>query len=174
MEDQNQRDEELPIPKDLVLQVSGRTFRPSVQTTFEQDLYIGSMLRDAGLIKMAAGFNIATDKVSDVAADIITTAFASGKLFALLGAMMEEVDVPWTIEGAKKNAHFFAQLRDNHEKQKLHGTIVGVILAFFVSGAASSPISLSSSEEGAGLLEQSNPGPESFGEPVTMESGKTS
>jgi hypothetical protein len=46
--------------------------------------------------------------------------------------------VPWTVESAKENAEFFAELRDKRDKDALHGAIVSVILGFFVSGLLSS------------------------------------
>jgi hypothetical protein len=142
MENQPQQPDELPIPEGMVLVIDGRTFRGVSETSFEQDLYIGSMLKDAGLIKMAEGFNPAKDEISDVAMEIIATAFASGKLFDLLGGTMEEVGVPWSIPEAKKNAQFFSQLRKASDKKKLHGAIVGILMGFFISGAVSSKTSL--------------------------------
>lgn len=170
---------ELPIPEDMVLEVAGRKFRPSTETTFEQDLYIGGMLKEAGLVKMAAGFDMGKDEVSDVAMDIITTAFKSGKLFEILGAMMIEENVPWTIESAQKNAHFFSQIRSTAEKQKLHGVIVGVILAFFVSGAISSQTSMIYSGESASGSQpsdgsQPHPGAEGSEAQPTTDSGTSS
>jgi hypothetical protein len=172
--------EELAIPPGMVLEVGGRTFRPSSDTTFEQDMYIGSLLKDAGLVKMAAGFNLAESEISDVAIDIITSAFASGKLFDLIAGAMEEIGTPWSIPEAKKNAQFFAQLRKGEEKKKLHGAIVGIILGFFVSGAASSKTSLSFSEGSPELdpesssSQQSHPGAESSVEPSITGTGTSS
>jgi hypothetical protein len=180
MEDQDAMLEGLTIPPGMVLEVGGRTFRPSSETTFEQDLYIGSLLKDAGLVKMAAGFDLAKDEISDVAVDIITNAFASGKLFDVIAASMEEIGTPWSIPEAKKNAQFFAQLRKAEEKKKLHGAIVGIILGFFVSGAVSSTTSLSFSEDAPQLdhesssSPQSHPGAESSGAPSTTATGTSS
>lgn len=117
--------------------VAGRSFRPCPSTTFKQDMYVMTLLKAAGLVKLADGFDLATNDLDEVAQQIIIEAFASGKLFDLLGAVMEEVDVPWTVAGAKANAEFFADLSATDDKKALHGSIVGILLGFFVSGALS-------------------------------------
>jgi hypothetical protein len=116
--------------------ISGRTFRPCASTTFKQDMYVMTLLKAAGLVKLADGFDITKD-LDEVAQVIIVEAFASGKLFDLLGAVMEEVGVPWTVDGAKANGEFFGNLSGTEDKKKLHGSIVGILLGFFVSGALS-------------------------------------
>lgn len=173
--------DELPIPVDMILSVGGRTFRPTRETTFEQDLYIGSLLKDAGMIKMAEGFNLASDEVSDVAMEIITRAFASGKLFEIIAASVEEIGTPWSISESKKNAQFFSQLRNGEEKKKLHGAIVGIILGFFVSGAVSTTTSLSYSgdapeqpDQGSSSKSLSHPGPSGSEAQLITETGTSS
>lgn len=128
--------QELPIKDVTEVTIAERTFRPCASTTFKQDMYVMTLLKAAGLVKLADGFDLSKD-LDDVAQNIIIEAFASGKLFDLLGAVMEEVGKPWTIKDAKANAEFFADLSKPEDKAALHGSIVGILLGFFVSGALS-------------------------------------
>lgn len=137
---------ELIVPDGNILEINGRRFKPLTKTKYKQDIYVMSLLRDAGLVQMAAGFNPLTDDVSEVAQEIIVKAFAAGQLFQILGATMAEEGVPWTIEGSKANAEFFENLEEEDDKKQLHGAIVGVLMGFFVSGALASAISQKSSD----------------------------
>lgn len=134
---------ELAQGPDLV--IAGRTFRKCVTTTFEQDIYIMAMLRDAGIMKAGESFNPEVASLDDVAQDVILRAFTSGKLFEILAGTLEEVGEPWSIPNARANAQFFAQLTDQADKATLHGSIVGALLGFFITGAQSSMISRKSS-----------------------------
>jgi hypothetical protein len=121
------------------LEIEGRTFYNCTSTSFKQDIYVMSVMRKSGLEKLASEFDITkTDILDEVAQDIIVTASINGQLFEMLGAVLEEEGVPWTVESAKENAEFFAELRDKRDKDALHGAIVSVILGFFVSGLLSS------------------------------------
>lgn len=138
---------ELTPPEGMVLEIQGRKFRPLTKTKYKQDIYIMSLLRDAGLVQMAANFNPVTDVVTEVVQEIIIKAFAAGQLFQILGATMiaEDQTEGWSIEGSKANAEFFENLEEDEDKKKLHGSIVGVLMGFFVSGALASAISQKSS-----------------------------
>lgn len=129
----SQQDEGLAVPEGMVLEIQGRRFRPSAETSFEQDIYIMSHVKESGLMKMAAGMKLEAETALDISQEIIVRAFASGRLFFLLAGAMEEDGVPWSVGEANKNAHFFAQLRVEAEKKKLHGSIVGILMGFFVS-----------------------------------------
>jgi hypothetical protein len=118
--------------------VAGRTFRASTSTTFKQDIYVMSLVTDSGLEDIATKFKAGNFDIDVVAQQIIIQAFTRGKLFELLGAVMEEEGVDWTIERAKANAEFFASLRASEDKVALRGSIVAVILGFFVSGLLAS------------------------------------
>lgn len=124
--------------------VGGRTFRPSTSTTFKQDIYVMSLVDEAGLDGIAKQFKEGNFDIDDVAQKIIITAFTRGKLFELLGAVMEEEGVAWSIEASKANAEFFAGLRAMEDKTALRGSIVAVILGFFVSGLLASRSSTTS------------------------------
>lgn len=176
-------EETLPVPENMLLNVAGRKFRPMPKTTFKQDMYIGSLLRHAGLLKVAATFNPDTDDLSELAMDVIATAFENGKLFDILGAIMQEDGVAWSIDTAKANALFFSELTEDSDKKQLHGSIVGAIMGFFVSGALSttnsrSSIVLSSAEQptgpGSSNGQQPHPGPSRSEELMITESGTTS
>lgn len=176
-------DETLPVPPNMLLNVAGRKFKPMPKTTFRQDMYIGSLLRHAGLLKVASGFNAAADDLSEFAMDVIATAFEHGKLFDILGGIMQEDGVPWSIESAKANALFFSELTEDEDKRQLHGAIVGAIMGFFVSGALSMTNSQSSTvlsvaepptDLGSSNEPQSHPGQVLSEETKITESGTTS
>jgi hypothetical protein len=122
--------------------VAGRTFVPSKFTSFEQDLYIMDHIRASGLEEMP---DIADSKELDkVAEGLVLSAYRSGRLFHIVAGIMEEVGVPWTTVEAEQNARFFASLRDPKDKASIRGTLVGVILGFFIDEEGSSKISLKS------------------------------
>lgn len=169
------------IADGMIIAIAGRTFRPTAQTSFKQDIYVMSLLKSAGLIKMAEGFDPLTDDLDGVAQEIIVQAFSSGQLFSLLGAVLEEVGIPWSQARAVDNAEFFADLRDPKDKETLHGSIVGVLMGFFVSGALSSRRSPKYSIERRPEGERTDPDALRDGvmipaseERGTMESGTTS
>lgn len=116
------------------VEVGGRKFTAVSDTSFEQDILIMQLLHESGLRQIAEKFNIVKDDLSDVSQEVIIAAFKSGKLFQLLGAVMVEDGKEWTLESAKANADFFAKLSSREDKSALKGSIVSVILGFFVSG----------------------------------------
>lgn len=127
-----------PDALDQGIELQGRMFFPSKDTTFEQDIYVMSVMQDAGLQEMAAKFDVdKLDRLDETAEGIIIHAFNKGKLFEMLGAVLEEENVEWSIEDAKDNAAFFSKLRNPEDKKQLRGAIVSVILGFFVSGLLS-------------------------------------
>lgn len=104
-----------------------------------------SLLRDAGLSSLAETFDPTKDTMDRIANELIIGAFASGKLFFLLGATIEEIGVEWTIDTAKANGEFFSKLRKKEDKDALRGSIVGVLLSFLISGVLASVTSPKSS-----------------------------
>lgn len=144
---------ETPTLKETVpdVVVAGRTFRACTTTSFRQDLYVMKLVTEAGLKEIAAKVDLTnSEALSDSAQEIIIGAYASGKLFELLGAVMMEEGKAWSEESAKTNAEFFANLTSGDDKNALKGSIVAVILGFFVSGllaSKTSGISLKSDPE---------------------------
>jgi hypothetical protein len=128
-----------------ILTVAGRTFRPCASTTFEQDIWIMSMLRDAGIMKAGESFQPGKEDLSEIATAVVMQAFTSGKLFEILAGTLEEIGVVWSIPTARANAQFFAQLTAPEDKAALNGSIVGALMGFFISGALSSVTSQKSS-----------------------------
>lgn len=125
--------------------VSGRRFKTATSMTFEQDIYTLKVLEESGLQDLARQYDPIHTDISKLSTKVIVTAFGSGKLFELLGAVLEEEGVPWSIKTAEENAHFFSQLRDPQDKSALKSSMVAVILGFFVSGLLSSKTSKMSS-----------------------------
>lgn len=117
-----------------VVEVAGRKFRGVTNTTFKQDMLIMQILHEAGLRELAEKYDVLKDDLGSVAESVIVAAYKSGKLFDLLGAVMIENGQKWTLKSAKTNSEFFAELTAPEDKQALKGSIVAVILGFFVSG----------------------------------------
>lgn len=127
--------------RSLDIEVAGRRFKNSTATTFEQDMYVMQLLEETGLQKLAQDFNVLEQDISEISSKVIIQAFASGKLFHLLAGTLEEVGVPWTVKNAQVNGEFFSKLTDPKDKDALKGSLVAVILSFFVSGLLSSKTS---------------------------------
>lgn len=124
--------------------VSGRTFYPATDTTFEQDFFILDRIGETGMERM----ELTKDSdLAEVSMDIILSAYRSGKLFELLAGMVKEEGVPWTPEGAIENARFFATLTDQKDKDAIRNSLVGALLGFFVNAVNFSAISLKSLPE---------------------------
>lgn len=124
-----------------IIEVAGRRFSPVAETTYEQDMFIMKILRDAGLAQMTEGFDPVKDDLSEAAQNLIVRAFASGKLFTLLAATLEEEGHEWTMADAERNGVFFSRLKKLSDKEALRGSIVGILTGFLISGVLSSRIS---------------------------------
>lgn len=132
------KEEVLPPPE---IVVAGRHFTASVETTFEQDMFIMATVQQAGLNKLGQDFDFRSGEMTEIASQIIAKAFSSGKLFALLGAVLTESDQEWTQELARERELFFRKIKKPEDKKALHAAIITVILGFFVSGLLSSQTS---------------------------------
>lgn len=109
-------------------------------------MYITQLINEAGLEDLAERFKLTgASELDQICQHIILAAFASRKLFPLLGAAFEEVGVRWTMESAMANAEFFAELTSAQDKAELNKSVAGVIIGFFVSGLLSSQTFLRSS-----------------------------
>lgn len=134
------------VPKEgNVIEVAGRRFVPCAETTYEQDMFIMKILRDAGLAQLTDNFDPIKDDLSEAAQNLIVRAFASGKLFTLLAATLEEEGHEWTMRDAEVNGTFFSRLKKAADKEALRGSIVGILTGFLISGVLSSRISQRSS-----------------------------
>jgi hypothetical protein len=156
--------------------VAGRNFHPCLDTTFEQDMLIMKTLRDAGLVKLAETFDPLTENLGEAAQDLIVRAFGSGQLFRLLAATLEEDGTEWSLTACEANAVFFSKLRKKDDKDALHGSIVGVLTGFFVSGVLSSMTSRKSSPASAPDIPPVDdaPSPPSVASPDTTSENGTS
>lgn len=128
-----------PTPQGTTITIAGQVYRPVVDTSFEQDLYAMQLVSEAGLTDLAASFEKDSDKdLETLATRLVLQAFRSGKLFELLAAVIQGPGpTPWSIEQAQVNAKVFATLTAPEDKKALQGSLVGVILGFFVSGVVS-------------------------------------
>lgn len=133
------------LDSETTIVLSGRKFHSTKGTTLEQDIYVTDLVHDAGLQVLAEKFQKENKDIADVAQEVVLTAFRSGKLFRLLGAVLTEEGKEWGKESAEQNARFFSKLTDQKDKEALRGSIVAVILGFFVSGLLASTTSKTSS-----------------------------
>lgn len=127
------------------LTVGGRTFHPAQATTFEQDLYVLSYIRDAGLDLFPDRREVTEAELQELATDLVVRVFRQGSLFHLLAGILVEDGAGWSLEAAEKNAGFFATLTDAEGKKALNRSLVGLVLGFFIDEDGSSKISLKSS-----------------------------
>ena len=175
------------------VEVGGRVFIPTANTTFDQDLYLMSLMTETGLARVARSFD--KDMIlSDVAQEIITVAYNSGKLFLILAGGMVEEGKKWNKAESVQLAQWFADLSDPDDKAALHGIIATAILGFFLTALSSLRTSENSgqpkSPEGGSALSTSGRLPTSaeqleqglglaatayqVEEPTTSQSGTTS
>lgn len=117
----------------LDVAVAGRTFRPAVKTTIQQDLYVMSHVKTANLDKIAEHINPGTFKLDEYAEQCIVTAYQSGEIFNVLGGTLVEVGKKWSEQSAKENAEFFANLDEDADKEEIAKVVVSVVLHFFIA-----------------------------------------
>jgi hypothetical protein len=138
--------------------VAGRKFTPSVNTTFEQDLYVMDRMRAGGLNGLQT--EVTTEgELNELAQEILIQSYRSGKLFELLAGVLEEEGKEWSPESADENAIMFSKLTDPEDKKALHGSLVGVVLSFFVAEDSSLKISPKSSEDSPAKAPSPAPAP---------------
>jgi len=130
----------------ITLRVEGRTFVQE-PPTFEQEMYIMEAVVESGIDKVPslelAGSADAPD-LEIVAKQMLLTAYRSGALFKLLGALVVEDGQEWSVDLAERQAELFRKTRDQESKKQLQPAMIGAVLAFFESGGGSgmtSPIS---------------------------------
>lgn len=117
--------------------VSGRTFAPTKDTTFEQDLFIMDIVTEAGLSEDKFELDSTGKHLSNDAANLVLKAYRSGRLFLLLAGILEEQDKPWTVDAAYDNANFFSKLSSKEDKKAIQAAVVGTVLSFFMAGDGS-------------------------------------
>jgi hypothetical protein len=129
------------------LVIAGRRFLPTMNTSFEQDLYIMDNVRAAKLENVGEQLTENAEEMSALAEEIILKAYRSGRLFAIMGGMLEEEGKGWNPESAAANTKLFAGLTSPEDKEALRGTLVAIILSFFMNEEDFSQISLKSSSD---------------------------
>lgn len=139
--------------------IGGRTFRQSTDMTFEQELYVMSVVTDAGLHNIEAETGTAED-VTESVMHVIAKAYSSGKLLLLLASLLQEEGTEWSIPMVEANANWFAGLKDRESKDQLLQVMTLALLAFFAKGDVAQQISLRSTAE-SGKTEATSGVPES-------------
>lgn len=134
----------VPKATGITMVIEGRTFVQDVPT-FEQELYIMDRATACGLTSFKGlAFNPDKDDLEEVVKQMIVTAYRSGEIFRLIGAMVTEEGTEWSVEQAEASADLFRKTRDPEAKRLLQPALVGAIIAFFESAAPSDPTSLTS------------------------------
>lgn len=137
------------------LEVGGKVFIPTVNTTFDQDMYLMSLMTNSGITELSKTFK-EDMPLSEAGQKVVAAAYDSGKLFLILGAGMVEEGKRWSKEDSVKNAQFLANLESAEDKSKLHGIMATVIIGFFLTALASLKTSENSGRRSES--EQSNRG----------------
>lgn len=131
------------MAEELVIVLSGRTFRKTARTTLDQDAYVMRRMREFGLANIDV--DPANPDLDGVAENLILRAFETGKMYEILGGMLVEDNVKWTRANAATNADFFRDLDTKADKQALYASISSVMLDFLVAAAEWSKTSRKSS-----------------------------
>jgi len=150
--------------------IGGRTFRQAADMTFEQELYVMSVVTDAGL------HDIETDDKSEAGMTesvmkVITKAYSSGKLMLLLAALLQEDGTDWSIPMVEANALWFASLKDRESKDTLLQVMTLALLAFFEKGDVVQQISLKSTASNLPKAVNDVPESEKVEEASILENG---
>lgn len=139
------RDEADIEAESMITMSDGRVFRISEGTTSRQDMWVMSRLDKAGLEKIAATYNT-PEHLDEMAQKLVFAAYENGTLYEILAGLLVEDGKKWTIENAKANAEYFANLTNSADKQALQGPIVSILMLYFASGLVSNMTSLKSME----------------------------
>jgi hypothetical protein len=142
-----------------VIEVQGRRFIITGKTTGRQDGYVVSLLEQAGLEQLQNQMDENGD-LSELATKVVASAYRNDTLYDIVGAMLTEIDaqgnplpvrdekgrpVKWSRVKAKELSDFVAELDEEEDKAKFQSILVGVLVLFFTTGAASLVTSPSSS-----------------------------
>jgi hypothetical protein len=117
-----------------ILNVGGRQFELAHDVTFEHHIWMMNHAYQAGLHEPAVTPEVQLGRL-----------LACGRIPQLLAGALLEVGVPWTAEGADKNAEFFRTLRAPSDIAALDAVLTAVIANFFPSTGSLSTTSPSSS-----------------------------
>ncbi len=131
------------------ISIAGRTFRYAEGTSMDQDGYVITRMKRAGLYDLASGFNMQTDDIGKLGEEMILQAFESGALYEILAGIFVEDGIPWSRKAAADNARFFGALTDPTDKKAIYAHLATVILDFLLVADAWSKGSLKSSSAGA-------------------------
>jgi hypothetical protein len=117
--------------------LAGRTFVRAKTLTFEHFNHRVNAVKSSGVMPILRQYKKESDDSDILAAALIAQASTAGQLFVLMGALLVEKDVPWTVENAASNAAFFAGLTDVEVFQKIEQVVLWLLLDFFHNGVAS-------------------------------------
>lgn len=146
------------------IQVGDLTLVPSVHTTLRQDAYVMKCAADCGLVEVIEHAREHQD-ITDVAVSIVQRVWGSGKVPELLAGLLVVEGEKWSAERAAEVADAIGELEDPKAKRQLTDLVSGSTMYFFIKGAASSGLSLSS------LSDRNDPAPEQ--ESSTSEAPKS-
>lgn len=127
--------------------LAGVQYLPIRTVTFELQQKRVEIVRRANVIGLFPTFDVQRADVEALQALVLQTAFASGALYEMLSYLLVEDGIdclPWSTERAAVRAHRFATLTDPGDHARLADTVLWLVLDFFLSASASSPIFLRS------------------------------
>lgn len=125
--------------------IGGRKFRQATDMTFEQELYVMSVVTEAGLIDLKTDGTASEAGLTETVMSVIVKAYSSGKLMILLASLLQEEGTDWSIPMVEANAVWFSSLKDRESKDALLQVMTMALLAFFESGDVARLISQKSS-----------------------------
>jgi hypothetical protein len=128
------------------IKLDGRAFQNVNQAiTATQDDYVLGHLRLAGIIDLLDGHDGKGRTREERAEDLLTKILLSGRKEFILAGLLTEEGKTWNRAEAEANAARFSAITDADEKRSMTKTIVGFVVAFFISGGRSSETSQKSS-----------------------------
>lgn len=120
------------LANDEQFSLGGHVYEMVHDTSFEQDLWVMGHIHDARLYDVDAEAGMTATAIA-----LITKAYRSGHLFAILAGLLVEENTRWSPEQAAIIADRFRRLTDPKEKMVLQSSLVGVLERFFVSAVSS-------------------------------------
>jgi hypothetical protein len=139
------------------LEIAGRTFQVVEDTTFAQDIYMMDRVSRAKIDAIPRDTTATTAELTEAGKEIILKAYRSGVLFELLAGMLIGAGEKWSPEVAMQNAAFFASVTDMESKKIMQGSLVGMILGFFLNADELTGTSRKSSSKKRGSKEPTLP-----------------
>ncbi len=126
---------------DAGIRLGGILWKPLRAVTFDLQNRRVDVVRRSGVTPLFPTFDVVAGDPSELAAEVLQVAFASGVLYEMLAHLLVEDGaeyLPWSPAKADERAHLFATLIDPADHQRLADNVLWLVLDFFLSASASS------------------------------------